>query len=795
MMTFSMSIRSKILAACLSLTVVTLAFGAVTRNAQSQLGKIAIRLYDDAFMSMSYLRSAQNGILAISRDVAAGHTESGDPSERFANAIGDLDIARQRSLSPQGTEAATWLHDRLESVSRDFETTHRLPDRDTFEELERRFDTAVEINAGDGFRSRRATGALVVKLDRQTWIAMSVSVAVALVITYLLSRTIVPGVRRAAAVAASIAAGRLDNYIVASGGGEVAVLLGALATMQRAIAGQIARIEQLMAAQANAHASEMAFQHLRFETALDNMVQGLCMFDDAGGVLVHNRRFGEMFAPAEPGARPDAALPVALHPKHDEIARSGQARSFTVALEDERSIAVTETPMQGGGWVATYEDVTERHRIEARMAFMARHDVLTGLPNRVLYHEHMQHALAGVRRGGGLAVFCLDLDHFKSINDTLGHAVGDALLHGVAQRLLKETRETDMVVRLGGDEFVVIQSSANQPDDAMALADRLIEVLSQPFVIGDHHVTIGASIGIAPTTDGLASDEALLKCADLALYRAKADGRGSYRFFEAQMDAAVQARRTLEVELRRAVAERQFENYYQPLLTSTTRKVSGFEALVRWRHPTKGMISPGEFLPVAEETGLITRIGSLVLEQACFDALQWPDSVKIAVNLSPLQFGGDLAAEVADVLRRSGLAAARLELEITESLFLQDSDATLATLNELRALGVRISMDDFGTGYSSLSYLRRFPFDKIKIDQSFIRHLDDSGDCMAIVRAVLGLGKSLGMRVVAEGVETEEQFSLLRGEGCEQVQGYLFSKPVPLQAAARLACKQPELVG
>ncbi len=790
-----MSIRTKILIACLSLTAVTLAFGAVTRSAQSQLGQIAVKLYDEAFMSMSYLRSAQNTMLTISRSVATGAAAQGELSDRLADAVSDLDVARQRALSPEGAKAAAWLHDRVAAISDEIGSGHRLPDRAALDELESRFDTAVEINAGDGFRSRRATGALVEQLNNQTWIAMGVSIAVALAITLLLSRTIVPGVRHAVSIATAIAAGRLDNRIVARGGGEVATLLSALSVMQRSIADQIARIEQLMAEQANSHASEMAFQHFRFETALDNMVQGLCMFDDGGRVLVHNRRFGELFAPTEPGTAAATALPSVLLPEREPDLDSDEARSFTTTLDDSRSIAVTEKPMKGGGWVATYEDVTERHRIEARMAFMARHDVLTGLPNRVLYREHMQHALAQVRRGGGLAVFCLDLDHFKVVNDTLGHSVGDGLLHAVAQRLLRETRETDLVVRLGGDEFAIIQSSANQPDDAATLAERLIEVLSETFPIGDHHINIGASVGIATNTDGMASDETLLKCADLALYRAKADGRGSYRFFEAEMDAVMQARRTLEIDLRRAVAERQFENYYQPLLTASTREISGFEALVRWRHPTKGMVSPADFLPVAEETGLICRIGSLVLEQACIDALRWPATVKIAVNLSPLQFRNrELAAEVASVLERTGLPAARLELEITESLLLQDSETILAILNEIRALGVHISMDDFGTGYSSLSYLRRFPFDKIKIDQSFIRHLDESGDCMAIVRAVLSLGKSLGMRVVAEGVETEEQFSLLQGEGCEQVQGYLFSKPVALLGADRLAGRQAEVV-
>ena len=777
-----MSIKFKILLACLSLTAITISFGLLARADQSQLGNLAFRLYDDAFMSMSYLRSAQNTMMAVSRDLTSAIGTGPGLEDKLDSAFGDLQVSRDRALSPQGADAATWLQQQVGEVQA-LVRTGGVADRQKLAELESRFDDAVEINAGDGFRSRRATGRVVKDAEIQTWGVMGVSVAVAIAITWLLSRAIVPSVKHAVGIASDIASGRLDIPIEARGSGETAVLLRALAVMQRSIRDKMSRIEELMAEQASSHASEIAAQHARFETALDNMVQGLCMLDAQGRVLVHNRRFGDMFAAVERGALLAGALPASLMPAAVKQIDEVQPRSYSRTLDDERTIAVSERPMALGGLVITYEDVTERHRSEARMAHMARHDALTGLPNRVLYREQMDHALAQVRRGGGLAVLCLDLDHFKSVNDTLGHPIGDALLSAVAQRLLKETRESDTVVRLGGDEFAIIQTSATQPTDAKVLAERLVVVLSQLFNIDAHQISIGTSIGIAITMDGLTSADALLKSADLALYRAKADGRGTFRFFEAEMDARMQARRVLEIDLRRAVAENQFEVYYQPLVTATTRVVSGFEALVRWRHPTRGMISPAEFIPISEETGLIAKIGAIVLEQACVDAMGWPAEVKVAVNLSPLQFRNrDLADDVAAALRRSGLAASRLELEITESLLLQDSEAILTILHAIRALGVRVSMDDFGTGYSSLSYLRRFPFDKIKIDQSFIRNLDDSSDCLAIVRAVLGLGRSLGMSVVAEGVETEEQFELLHREGCEQVQGYLFSKPQPIAA-------------
>ena len=776
-----MSIRTRILCACLSLTAVTLVFGLVTHGAQDKLGATAGQIYDEAFMSMSYLRSAQNTVANISRDDATGTMDAGEIGDRLDNAIGDIAVSYDRALSIEAKQLSHTISTQLEAMAEDFRTKQKLPDRAGLAALEAEFETAVEINAGDGFRARRAVSEEVRRLSIQTWATMALSIAIALAITAFLSNAIVPAVKHAVSIASAIAAGRLDNQIVAVGQGETSVLLRALAAMQRSISEKIARIEDLMAQQATTHASQMASQLARFETALDNMAQGLCMFDDEGCVLVHNRRFAELFAAVPSGTRGVDALPVDLLPATAPGEPWAMSRSFTRTLPDERIITVTERAMDGGGWVATYEDITERQQIEAQMTFMARHDALTKLPNRVLYGEQMEHRLAQVRRGGSLAVLCLDLDHFKSINDTLGHSVGDGLLQAVAKRLLAETRETDTVVRPGGDEFAIIQAAAGQPSEAKVLAERLVRTLNETFSVGDHQIAIGVSIGIATTMDGLTNADTLLKSAELALYRAKADGRNTYRFFEAEMDAKMQQRRLIEIDLRRAVIERQFENFYQPLIEVDTREISGFEALVRWRHPTLGMISPAEFIPVAEETGLIARIGTLVLQQACRDALTWPDNIKVAVNLSPVQFRNrHLAAEIASALEQSGLPASRLELEITESILMQDSEVILTMLREIRALGVHISMDDFGTGYSSLSYLRRFPFDKIKIDQSFIRSLEESGDCIAIVRAVLGLGRSLGMRVIAEGVETEKQLSILHDEGCEQVQGYLFSKPQPI---------------
>jgi len=426
-------------------------------------------------------------------------------------------------------------------------------------------------------------------------------------------------------------------------------------------------------------------------------------------------------------------------------------------------------------------DVTERKAAEARIAYMAHHDALTNLPNRVLFHERLNALLARVRRNGeSLAVHCLDLDHFKGVNDTLGHPIGDELLQTVAQRLSKCLRDSDMVARLGGDEFAVVQYPLDGPHDAGALANMLIEVVSEPYDVHGHEFVIGGSIGIALAPGDGEQADVLLRNADMALYRAKAEGRGSAHFFEPEMDRRVQARRLLELDLRKAFAHGEFELFYQPLVNLNANAVSGFEALLRWRHAERGMIGPAEFIPLAEEIGLIVPLGEWVLRQACTEAMRWPDILKVAVNLSPAQFRSrGVVKAVLTALAYSRLPPDRLELEITESVLLGETDANLATLHQLRELGVRISMDDFGTGYSSLSYLRCFPFDKIKIDRSFVKELSERPDCVAIIRAVAGLGLSLGIATTAEGVETSEQLERVRAEGCTEVQGYFFSPPRP----------------
>ncbi len=544
---------------------------------------------------------------------------------------------------------------------------------------------------------------------------------------------------------------------------------------------------------------ELFTQYQRFEAALDNMSQALCMVGADGRLIVCNRRFLQMFGLSARHAQPgtelaevwrsitaSADLPRRL--VEQMFRRQGgligvhAPAVFFQEDADGRAIGVSHQPMGDGGWVATYEDITERRRADARISFMAHHDALTSLPNRVLFRERMEQALEGLHKGGpGFAVFCLDLDHFKDVNDTLGHNIGDMLLEVVAQRLRVCVRGSDVVARLGGDEFAILQIGSEQPEAAQSLSRRLSEVVDAPYDLAGHrvHISVSGGITFAPA-DGMSSDR-LLKNADMALYQAKGDGRSHICLYEPEMDARLQARRLIEIDLADALRNGEFEAFYHPLVNLATGQVTGFEALLRWHHPETGLIQPAQFIPIAEDMGLIVDIGAWVLRQACNDAVGWPAGIRVAVNLSSVQFRtGSFVQVVADALAASGLAAERLELEVTESILLADNEANVRTLHELHALGVRISMDDFGTGYSSLSYLRQFPFNKIKIDQSFIREMTRSPDCVAIVTSIAQLAISLGMTTTAEGVETVEQLQMVKEAGCTDVQGFLFGRPKPV---------------
>jgi diguanylate cyclase (GGDEF)-like protein len=540
----------------------------------------------------------------------------------------------------------------------------------------------------------------------------------------------------------------------------------------------------------------------QFDAALNNMAQGMLVWDANLVVQLVNRRHAEITGIPEDEIRTgmcveDVAQVLVRHgiqygceqgqvgTRIRELVGSRKVAHLDITMPSGAMVKISYSPMEGGGCVVTFDDVTEKRRQEEQITHLARHDGLTGLPNRTLFQERTERAVSRLERGQPFALFCLDLDHFKDVNDTPGHAVGDELLRAAADRLSACLREVDTAARLGGDEFAVLQIDVHDPENAAVLATRIIEAVGAPYEINGHSVVVGVSLGIAIAPDDGTHVGALLKRADMALYRAKAEGRGTFCFFAQEMDNRAQARRALVMDLRRAMAsEDELDLYYQPLVATATGRVTGFEALIRWHHPERGLVSPADFVPIAEETGLIVPLGEWVLRRACSEAAAWPEPVKVAVNLSPSQFRNQyrnrhIAAVVSDALAASGLDPGRLELEVTETVLINDNEATLALLNELKRLGVRIALDDFGTGYSSLSYLRRFPFDKIKIDSSFIKDVAQDGQSTAIIRAITGLGTGLSMAITAEGVETEDQLATLYREGCAEIQGYLFSPPRP----------------
>jgi diguanylate cyclase (GGDEF)-like protein len=553
---------------------------------------------------------------------------------------------------------------------------------------------------------------------------------------------------------------------------------------------------------------ELDTQNGRFDAALNNMSQALCMVDAEQRLIVCNHRYLDLFGltPELTAARTPirkvlasimlnggsaGALAEEIYAEQQALVRKQQASDFFCQHSSGHAIAVFHRPM-GTGWIATYEDITERRQTEARIAYLAHYDPLTGLLNRVLFREEMEQFLKALSgRGEQLALLCLDLDSFKEVNDTLGHPAGDALLRAVAQRLQSCVDTKGRVARLSGDEFAILYPTTEGAEHARRLAEQIIAAVGQPIEVDGQSIVVGVSVGaiLAHCDDRDAVE--LLKKADIALYCSKIAGGNGVCFFEPQMQTELEVRRTLEVELRSALDNDELQLFYQPIYSLHTSAVCAFEALLRWRHPERGMISPAEFIPIAEATGLIVPIGEWVIRQACADAVLWPDYIRIAVNLSALQFTkSDLVQTIADALASTGLPASRLELEVTESVLLRDDESTIKILHELRALGHRISLDDFGTGYSSLSYLRTFPFDKIKIDQSFVREMAGRADCASIVNAVVSLATDLGISTTAEGVENEEQVQQLARAGCTEVQGYHFGRPGPAPFATQYFTNQ-----
>jgi diguanylate cyclase (GGDEF)-like protein len=573
-------------------------------------------------------------------------------------------------------------------------------------------------------------------------------------------------------------------------------LLLALVAVLALVAGLLLRRDRLTD-------RRLAAERRQLSIAVNNIPQGLVLYDASARIIICNQPYLDMFGLSPDVARPGCTMQRLIAHRKETGSFDGDVDEFcnaiiqTVSLGKAtrqlteapggRAIEIINRPLKGGGWVATIEDITARQRADEKIAHLAHYDGLTDLPNRILFRERLEQSLKAIRPGEQLAVLYIDIDEFKSVNDALGHPIGDELLKGVAERLRGCLKETDVAARLGGDEFAVIQTAIKDRSETTRLVDDIHSAIRQPLECMGHLITTDASIGIALAPgDGVDLDQ-LLKNADLALYGAKGDGRRTYRFFEAGMDQRARARRSLELELRQAISDGNLEIYYQPVVNLEDGKVSSCEALLRWRHPERGMISPAEFIPIAEDSGLINQLGLWVLNTACAEAVTWPDHVRVAVNVSPVQFRSpSLALNVAAALAASGLPASRLELEITEAVLIRDDEAALDMLHQLRELGVRIALDDFGTGYSSLSYLQRFPFDKIKIDRSFIKNIAGPGASSSIVQAVVNIAAASDMTTTAEGVETEQQRNLLYILGCTEMQGYLFSPAIPAADVRRL---------
>ena len=731
---YAVSFRRRLLALTVILMLVNLAIGLFARQQQHAIIDHAVNIYDTAFISTNYVNLAQIAFqhYVDERTRAAGAAETSRANELLEDVLDNMDVAIERSSSAMIRADGQDIKDRLTELRGLAAGDTTLEDRITA--LRKKMERLRQRNSDVGLKTRDDIENFSLKADLLLLGSIFTSFTLAGIVLLVMHRMISSMKRR-------------------------------------------------------------SIDHLH--AALEGMPQGLSMVDDQLQLIVCNARYSEMYdLPAELTQPRTPLRSILVHRARHGTAAAGSddfvaeelalaAERTTVTLEqqlhDGRIISLIKAPLNTGGSITIHMDVTEKRNSEKKIAFLAHHDALTGLANRVQLREHIEKTLKLGERGGKAAILCLDLDNFKTVNDTLGHSVGDALLCAVASRLQALLRDDDLVSRTGGDEFAIVQAGHEPAMQASAtLASLIVETVSAPFEIGDHTVVIGASVGIAIAPDDGSDPDQLLKNADMALYRAKGEGRARFHFFEMEMDVKAQSRRLLELDLRRAVGSGEFELFYQPIVNLAENRITGFEALLRWNHPTRGRVPPSEFIPIAEETGLIGSIGEWVIRNACNEAKTWPTDLRVSVNVSPVQFRSKgLAAIVTSAVANSGLLPNRLELEITETVLMHNNEETLATLNQLQSLGVRISMDDFGTGYSSLSFLRSFPFDKIKIDQSFVRALIDNPDCIGIIRAIADLGQSMGITTTAEGVETQEQLDQMRSEGCTEVQGYFYSRPVP----------------
>ena len=794
-----MSIRHKFFLAFSMLTALacSLAFCGFRQVAAS--GDLVMRLYDGPLMGINHARSA-DATLNEARFLLASNAGDDVRDEtvaefraQLAEIAEDLKIIRERIENRAVLAALAKVEDRvrdwsdaelkllrpppagLTMVPAPFSVAQKGNDAATA------FDDLVETVAAYGFEYRMKAEAAVANSGTILLALAAATTLIGILLAISFSRSMSQPISEAMQVAERVASGNFTDQITSRRGDELGRLLRSLAAMQSHLKTRAAEDYAMME---------------KLDAALNNMGQGLCMFDADRRLMLWNERYSTMYRIA-PGRLfvgctleqmlEDRKIAGTAYINMDQMdaklqaaIRTRSADSVIAELADGRIVHLAYRPTQNGGWVFTHEDITERTHNEARIAHLAFHDPLTDLPNRAAFNDHIVETFQRASTGGGdFAVLCIDLDRFKEINDVYGHAAGDRCLAEIGRRIASAC-DGAFLARLGGDEFMIVSFGGKQPAAAEELCGRLSAILDAPVCIDQHEIQGSLTIGAALYPQDGADVNTLVANAEAALYRAKAEQRGTIRFFEPAMDRQIREKRLLQKEIALAVERNELELYFQPQ-AETAGEIFGFEALVRWRHPVRGLVSPGLFIPLAEETGVIGPIDEWVLREACREAASWPNPLSIAVNLSPVDFRrGDIAAMILSALLETGLSPQRLEIEITEGVLIEDFERAIATLRKIKNLGVRVAMDDFGTGYSSLSYLQAFPFDKIKIDQSFIARIGKNFPAAAIIHAILGLGRALALPVIAEGVETEAQLAFLAKEGCNEVQGYLIGRPQPI---------------
>jgi diguanylate cyclase (GGDEF)-like protein len=773
-------------------------------------GDLVVQLYNGPLVGINHARSADATLhearLLVKSDLGDGVSDETVAlfRKQLAEIEENLKIVRERiedqavlaSLSKAEDRVRDWSQAKLKLLRPPSGGLTAVPAQFAVAqkgiEADRALDDLVENVAAYGFRHRMQAEATVAEA-RATLLALALAtMLVGMLLAFSFSYSMSQPISEAMRVAERVASGNFSGQIVTERNDELGRLLRSLASMQSHL---------------KIRADEDYAMMEKLDAALNNMGQGLCMFDADRRLMLWNERYGTMYHIALDRLFVGCTLEQMMEDRKaagtsyrnmEQMAaklqiaiRTQSANSFTAELDDGRIVNLAYRPTQNGGWVFTHEDITERVRSEARIAHLAFHDPQTDLPNRAAFNDHIERAFRSAADGGSFSVLCIDLDRFKEINDVYGHSTGDRFLTEIGQRI-ESACQGAFLARTGGDEFTIVSSGPTQPAGAEELCRRLSAVMEAPFCVDEYEINGSFTVGVSVYPKDGADVNTMVANAEAALYRAKAEQRGTIRFFEPAIDRHIREKRSLQQDIALALEKDELKLYFQPQAL-TSGEIFGFEILVRWQHPVRGMVSPGLFIPLAEETGEIQAIDEWVLREACREAASWPNPLSIAVNLSPVDFRrGDVVSMILGVLLETGLNPKRLEIEITEGVLIEDFDRAISILRKIKNLGVRIAMDDFGTGYSSLSYLQAFPFDKIKIDQSFIAKIGRNFEAAAIIHAILGLGRALSLPVIAEGVETEDQLAFLAKEGCNEVQGYLIGRPQPLAQYRQVVSKFAE---